>query len=93
MSPWEQDVIVSLPPDLEKLVEEKVESGGYQTPDEVIAEGLRLLEQRDQAAQKKLEALRDAIRIGRESGPPEAFDIETVKAEARRAFEDRRSGQ
>lgn len=38
---------VSLTPELERLVQEKVTSGLYQTASEVIREALRLLKERD----------------------------------------------
>lgn len=38
---------VSLTPELEELVNEKVRSGLYQTASEVVREALRLLKQRD----------------------------------------------
>jgi putative addiction module CopG family antidote len=37
----------SLNPDLERLIAEKVRSGRYKAADEVVREGLRLLEQRE----------------------------------------------
>ena len=40
---------VSLTPELERLVNEKVESGLYQTASEVVREALRLLKERDLA--------------------------------------------
>lgn len=40
---------VSLTPELERLVNEKVESGLYQTASEVVREALRLLKERDHA--------------------------------------------
>jgi antitoxin ParD1/3/4 len=42
------DMNVSLTPELERLVNEKVESGLYQTASEVVREALRLLMERDQ---------------------------------------------
>ena len=39
---------VSLTPELEKLINEKVDSGLYQTASEVVREALRLLRERDQ---------------------------------------------
>ncbi len=39
---------VSLTPELERLVSEKVETGMYQTASEVVREGLRLLKLRDE---------------------------------------------
>jgi antitoxin ParD1/3/4 len=43
---------VSLTPELERLINEKVESGLYQTASEVVREALRLLKDRDQAREQ-----------------------------------------
>ena len=43
---------VSLTPELEELVNEKVRSGLYQTASEVVREALRLLKQRDNEARR-----------------------------------------
>src|SRR5205823_11592975 len=43
---------VSLTPELERLVNEKVESGLYQTASEVVREALRLLKERDHARER-----------------------------------------
>jgi antitoxin ParD1/3/4 len=51
---------VSLTPELERLVNEKVESGLYQTASEVVREALRLLKERDHAR----EQLRADVRAG-----------------------------
>jgi antitoxin ParD1/3/4 len=51
---------VSLTPELEQVVNEKISSGLYQTADDVVREGLRLLIERDQRA----ESLRRDIRAG-----------------------------
>src|SRR5258707_15756254 len=51
---------VSLTPELEQLVNDKVKTGMYQTASEVIREGLRLLRERD----LQLEVLRRDIRAG-----------------------------
>jgi antitoxin ParD1/3/4 len=51
---------VSLTPELERLVNEKVESGLYQTASEVVREALRLLKERDHAR----EHLRADVRAG-----------------------------
>jgi len=47
---------VSLTPELERLVNEKVESGLYQTASEVVREALRLLKDRDHAREQQLRA-------------------------------------
>lgn len=51
---------VSLTPELERLVNEKVESGLYQTASEVVREALRLLKERDHAR----EQLRGDVQVG-----------------------------
>jgi len=55
---------VSLTPELEKLVNDKVESGMYHTASEVIRESLRLLQERDEQRQSRLEELRAEIQVG-----------------------------
>lgn len=54
---------ISLPPQLEQLVADKIKTGLYQTASEVIREGLRLLNERDQ----RLESLRRDVRAGFEA--------------------------
>lgn len=51
---------ISLTPELEQLVNDKVRGGMYQTASEVVREGLRLLRERDQ----RHEAMRLEIRAG-----------------------------
>ena len=55
---------VSLSPDLEQYIREKVESGLYQTASDVVREGLRLLEERDALRLKRVEELRREIQHG-----------------------------
>jgi antitoxin ParD1/3/4 len=55
---------IHLTPDLERLVTEKVESGQYQSPSDVICEALWLLKDRDDLHRHKLEELRREIQIG-----------------------------
>jgi antitoxin ParD1/3/4 len=55
---------VSLTPELEQFVESRVASGRYQTASEVIREGLRLLEEREQTREAALEQLRAQLRLG-----------------------------
>ena len=55
---------VSLTPELEQLVQEKVRSGRYLSASEVVREALRLLEERDQIRTLKLEELRKFIAVG-----------------------------
>ena len=46
------------------LVERLVASGRYQNASEVLREGLRLIESREMEEMARLEALRDAARVG-----------------------------
>ncbi len=55
---------VSLTPELEGIVEQKVKSGMYSSASEVVREGLRLLQKRDEAHESKLNALRAEIQKG-----------------------------
>lgn len=55
---------VSLTKELEGLVEQKVKTGLYSSASEVIREGLRLLQQRDDLREVKLRSLRAEIQKG-----------------------------
>ncbi|PSB49208.1 type II toxin-antitoxin system ParD family antitoxin [Cyanosarcina cf. burmensis CCALA 770] len=55
---------VSLTPELEAFVNEKVASGMYYSASEVIREGLRLLKEQDTLRQMRLEELKKEIAIG-----------------------------
>jgi antitoxin ParD1/3/4 len=46
------------------MIERLVRSGRYQNASEILREGLRLLEQREEMDAAKLQALRDAAKIG-----------------------------
>ncbi len=55
---------VSLTPELEKLVQEKVKSGRYLSASEVVREALRLLQEQDQLRELRLEELRKFVAVG-----------------------------
>lgn len=64
----------------EKLTEytrRKVESGEFGSASEVIRDALRRAEERDQ----RIERLRQLIREGEESGPPEPLDFDVFLKE------------
>jgi antitoxin ParD1/3/4 len=58
---------VSLTPELERLVQRKVQSGRYSSASEVVREALRLMEQHDQQRTLNLETVRSSITAGMES--------------------------
>jgi antitoxin ParD1/3/4 len=75
---------VSLTPELEQLVRQKVESGRYLSASEVVREGLRLLEERDRLYKARLAELQKEITLGIESSDRgEVYDGETVIQELR----------
>jgi antitoxin ParD1/3/4 len=74
---------ISLTPHLEELVKGKVESGLYNSASEVMRDALRLLEERDQLRELRLEELRREIQKGIDSGAATPLDIEEIKARGR----------
>lgn len=55
---------ISLTPELERLVDDKVKSGRYASASEVIREGLRLLEEQEELKQQRLGEVRRKIDRG-----------------------------
>ena len=55
---------VSLTAEFENIINQKVQGGFYNSASEVVREGLRLLQQRDEMREMKLEALRREIQDG-----------------------------
>jgi antitoxin ParD1/3/4 len=78
---------VSLTPRLEQFVEKKVRTGLYQTASEVVREGLRLLQERDQLEKARLAELRSLVAVGIdqiEAGSTTPFDDAALKRIRRR---------
>ena len=55
---------VSLTPELERYVNQKIESGLYQTASEVVRAGLRLLKEREDLHRQTVEELRRELQVG-----------------------------
>jgi antitoxin ParD1/3/4 len=55
---------ISLTPELEKFVQEKVNSGMYTSASEVIRESLRLLHTYDDLQTQRINQLNEAIEVG-----------------------------
>jgi antitoxin ParD1/3/4 len=73
---------VSLTPELEQLVRQKVDSGRYLSASEVVREGLRLLEERDHLYQIRLAQLQKELDPAiQEADRGELLDGEAVFAE------------
>jgi antitoxin ParD1/3/4 len=83
---------VSLTPELENFVKQKVTAGMYNSASEVMREALRLLEEQDSLREMKVEALRRDIRDGvneLDGGYGSPLDMEKIKAKARTVRENR----
>jgi antitoxin ParD1/3/4 len=81
----------------EEFIASLIASGRYSTASEIIRDGLRMIEEREQRREAKLEWLRAAIQEGLDSGPAEEVDIkeliEDVKARGRQRLAAERDGE
>jgi len=83
---------VSLTPQLEERVRQKVNSGEYASVSEVVRAALRLLDHQEKLKEIQLQELRDEIMIGvrqSERGEVEPFDeaaVEDIKKRGRERF-------
>ena len=85
---------VSLPPELEARVRQKVESGLYGSASEVIREALRLFEAYENARAATLASLRADISQGVadiEAGSVREIDPEEIKQRGRRLLQQRQT--
>lgn len=74
---------VNLTPKLEDMVRQKVAGGLYNNASEVVRDALRLMEERDRLQAAKIEALRQDIQAGLDSGQADVLDIEDIKRRGR----------
>ena len=84
---------VSLTPQLEAMIAEKLKTGLYRSGSEVIREALRLLHERDQLREIRLRELRDQIALGIEQadkGDVAPLDVERIKTQGRKGHKARR---
>jgi antitoxin ParD1/3/4 len=79
---------ISLTHDLEQFITAKLKSGQYTSTSEVIRDGLRLLVERDQLYQIRLDELRKEIQKGIDSGEATPFDPEEIMAKVRMRMEN-----
>lgn len=69
----------------EDMIAGLIEDGRYATASEIIRDGLRLVQEREERRKAKLEALRAEIQKGIDSGPAEEVGdmFERIKTEGR----------
>jgi len=81
----------------EKFIKDLVDSGRYATASEVMRDGLRLVEEREERRKAKLEALRAAIQEGRDSGLADPIEpgelVERIKARGRERLKAAEHGE
>ena len=75
----------------EAFARKLVESGRYASMSEVLRDGMRLMEEREQLREIKLKALREAIQEGLDSGDAGPMDVEEIKREGRRILAERQA--
>ncbi len=68
----------------EALIKRLVESGRYASASEVLRDGMRLLEEKEQLREIKLRDIQTLIQEGIDSGDAAALDMEDIIAEAKR---------
>jgi antitoxin ParD1/3/4 len=88
----DQAMNISLTPQLERYVKQKVTSGMYNSVSEVVREAIRLLEERDRMQEMKLQALRADIQQGLDEldrGEGKSLDVESIKAKGRKMLASR----
>jgi antitoxin ParD1/3/4 len=82
---------ITLQPELEQFIQEKVTSGQYQSVNEAVNAGLKLLMERDLIYQGRFAELRQEIMVGiKASEKGEVVDSETVFHSLRNKLEQRR---
>lgn len=85
---------VSLPPELESRVRQRVESGMYGSASEVIREALRLFEAYEQVKTAKLDSLRQDIAKGlsdAKNGRVKEIDFASLKQQGRQLLKTRKA--
>lgn len=85
---------VSLPPELEARVRQRVESGLYGSASEVIREALRLFESYEEIRTAKLDCLRQDIAQGlndAKEGRAKAIDFASLKQQGRQILKTRKA--
>lgn len=71
---------ITLNEHFEGFIAQQISQGRYGSASEIVREGLRLVEEREQ----KLEALRQALIEGEESGQSTPLDMEEIRRNAKK---------
>lgn len=68
----------------ESFVKSQIANGRYNNASEVVRDGLRMLQDREEQRLARLERLRGEVQAGIDSGPASPLDMRKVKEEGRR---------
>lgn len=82
---------ITVPAEMAATLREAVAGGDYASTSEVVREALRDWTRHHDAERRELEALREAIRVGDESGA--SIPAEEVYAELRQMIAERRAAR
>ncbi|HSS75378.1 MAG TPA: type II toxin-antitoxin system ParD family antitoxin [Thermoanaerobaculia bacterium] len=86
-------MVVHLSKDLERLVQEKVETGRYRSPDDVISKALHVLDERDQEVDARATAFKTEIEQRLASGPATPIDFPALKRRIHEEVAMRKAGR
>lgn len=75
---------INLTPKMDRYVDAKIRSGYFANASEVIRAGLRALEQGEKEDRARLEAIREAVVAGEESGIADGDVVKEVRERMRR---------
>jgi antitoxin ParD1/3/4 len=94
---------VTLSPALQKFVDAKVGDGTYETPSEVVREALRLLQEREQFKEFRLQRMRQIVQEGLDDLAQGRYDeysdetlprlVDRIEAEGRKRLQARKRRQ
>lgn len=82
-----KSIHATVTPELDSFVNKLVDTGRFSSQSEAVRAALRLLEDKERLRDMKLEALKEKIQEGLDSGPASTLDMEKIKKAARRAWE------
>ena len=83
-----KSIHATVTPELDSFVNKLVDSGRFTSQSEAVRAALRLLEDEERLREVKLEALREKIQEGLDSGPPSTLNMGEIKKAARTAWEE-----
>ncbi len=85
-------MMISLPPELEAFAHQQIESGKYTSIEEVLADGVRALIDREDIDQGRIEELRREVKIGTDAlDRGESQDLDTAIEQIRQKMHQRYS--